>query len=168
MTTTHRVAATRRITAPAPLTYAIIADYRDGHPHIIPQRWFRNLRVESGGIGAGTVINFDMYILGSKKPAHGRVEEPSPGRVLTERYDDGVLTTFVVEPAKDALACDVTIMSDLPVPGGFAGMLARQFLTWFLTRVFNAELELLDSVARSRAMEKGARTGGRMSASSAG
>ncbi|MEP6494451.1 MAG: SRPBCC family protein [bacterium] len=147
----HRVTATRRIAAPAPITYAIIADYRDGHPHILPPDYFRNLRVESGGVGAGTVITFDMRVLGSTKPTRGTVAEPSPGRVITEHYAaTDVLTEFTVEPAKDGTACDVTIASNLPVHGGLAGMLERAFMNRYLRRAFDAELTLLDTVAQQR------------------
>jgi len=152
--TTHRVTATRRISAPAPVTYAIIADYRDGHPHIIPPRWFRNLRVESGGVGAGTVIDFDMIVLGSVKKARGRVEEPTPGRVLTETYTDGIVTSFIVDRVNGTSACDVTIASDLPVHTGLQGALERSFFNWFLRRVFFAELDLLNTVAQTRATAK--------------
>jgi hypothetical protein len=117
--TSPRVTAMRRIAAPARVTYDIIADYRDGHQRIIPPQWFQNLCVESGGVGDGTVIQFDMRVLGSTRRTRGTVAEPSPGRVLTEHYaDTDILTAFTVDPVKDAPACDVTITSDLETRGG--------------------------------------------------
>ncbi len=45
--------AERTIPAPAAAVYALLADYRDGHPRILPPA-FSDLTVLQGGIGAGT------------------------------------------------------------------------------------------------------------------
>jgi hypothetical protein len=145
---TYRVTATRRIAAPAHVTYGIIADYRDGHPHIIPAPWFRDIRVDSGGVGAGTTFRFDIHAFGRTRTIRAVVSEPTPGRVLVESYpEDGTVTTFTVQPADGDRACDVTIASDIHHRGGFAGTLERMVSTRFLRRVFTAELELLERVA---------------------
>lgn len=44
-----RVKASAVIAAPAPVVYSIIADYRHGHPSILPPRYFDNLEVLAGG-----------------------------------------------------------------------------------------------------------------------
>ena len=44
----YQASLKRRIAAPAPLAYSIIADYRDGHQRIIPPKVFQNLIVEEG------------------------------------------------------------------------------------------------------------------------
>jgi hypothetical protein len=147
----HRVAATRRIAAPARAAYGTIADYRNGHPQILPPKYFRNLKVESGGTGAGTVITFDIHVMGSTQHTRGEVAEPTPGRVITERYPaTDVLTTFNVEPVTDN-SCDVTITSDLPTHSGLGGVLERAFMTRYLRRAFNEELTLLETVAQRAA-----------------
>jgi Polyketide cyclase / dehydrase and lipid transport len=147
-----QVSVRRRIGAPALVTYAIIADYRDGHPLIVPPGVFKNLIVEEGGIGEGTTIRFDMSVLGRVRHIRARIAEPSPGRVLTEEdVESGILTTFHVAVADGGRACSVTITTDLPRPTGpFAGFQAR-IATWFLQRVFTEELERLDTEARRRA-----------------
>src|SRR5262249_7029262 len=63
--------------------------------------------------------------------------------------DDGTVTTFTVESADGDQACDVTIDSDIQRRGGIAGTLERMVLTRFLRRVFDAELKLLERVARA-------------------
>jgi len=152
--TTLRVSATRRIAAPADVAYDIIADYRDGHPRIIPPRWFRNLRVESGGVGQGTVIRFEMHAFGSIQQARGQVTEPVPGRVLVETYDDGAKTSFTVVPAEDGRAADVTILTEMASKkNGFLGVVERAVIRSFLGKAFKEELQLLDTVARGRTRE---------------
>ncbi len=69
--------------APADRVYAIIADYRNGHPHILPKQ-FRNLTVEQGGVGAGTIIRFEVRVFGQTQHFRAVVSEPEPGRVLVE------------------------------------------------------------------------------------
>lgn len=148
--TSHHVSVKRRIGAPAPLTYSIIADYRNGHPRIVPPKVFQNLIVEDGGTGAGTTIRFDMRVLRTVRNIRARIAEPSPGRKLTEEdIDTGTLTTFLVEPAGDS-ACDTTIATELKLPDGpFAAIQAR-VAVWFLRRVYADELDLLDAEARRR------------------
>jgi len=50
----YTITYSSRVTAPAAVAYGIIADYRDGHPHILPAKYFRNLQVQAGGRGAAT------------------------------------------------------------------------------------------------------------------
>ena len=44
--------------------YAVLSDYRVGHPAILPKPYFTELMVEQGGQGAGTVIRFGMNVMG--------------------------------------------------------------------------------------------------------
>jgi len=45
--------------------YAVISDYRRAHPHILPQEYFSNLKLEQGGAGAGTVFRVTVRVLGT-------------------------------------------------------------------------------------------------------
>ena len=94
-----RVSSSARIGAPAPAVYRLIADYRNGHPRIVPPEYFSNIVVEEGGYGAGTRITFDARMLGITQRARAWIEEPEPGRVLLERLEVGWVTTFTVDPA---------------------------------------------------------------------
>jgi hypothetical protein len=142
----HRITATATIDAPAPALYGIIADYRDGHPHILPPA-FRNMTVLQGGVGAGTEIQLDMAAFGKTRTIRGVVTEPTPGRVLVESYPaDDTVTTFAVEPvAGTALGARtrVSITTELPVRGGPLGALERLAVTLFLRRLYAAEFRLL-------------------------
>jgi len=128
----------------------VIADYRDGHPHILPPKYFRNLRVEAGGVGAGTRIRFEMGAMGTWREAAAIVSEPEPGRLLHEQVTTAPIeTTFTVEPVGSD-ACDVTIATRMVHRSGIGGGLERLATTAFLRRVYRAELALLDGVARGR------------------
>ncbi|MBM3906804.1 MAG: SRPBCC family protein [Gemmatimonadetes bacterium] len=149
--TSYSVESTARIHAPAAIAYGIIADYQNGHPHILPSKFFRNLTVEAGGIGAGTRIAFEMGALGTWRRVTAEISEPEPGRVIHEHViTDAIETHFVVDPVASG-ACDVTIRTALRSRGGIAGGIERLATTALLRRVYRAELTLLDTVARQRA-----------------
>jgi hypothetical protein len=127
----------------------LIADYRLGHPRIVPPKYFQNIVVERGGIGDGTVISFEMKMLGKIRKSRARVTEPEPGRVLVEKVDDqGIVTTFRVDPA-GAFRSDVTISTVLPTRRGLLGALEGLLVRALLAPVYRDELVLIDRVAAS-------------------
>ena len=146
-----RVEARATIGASARDAYRMIADYRTGHTRIIPPRFFRNLQVEKGGYGAGTLIRYDLLAFGTTYHARARVTEPEPGRVLVETdLEKGAVTTFTVEPL-GASQSRVTIATALPTRSGLVGWLERAMTGRFLRRVYAAELAQLDSEVRADA-----------------
>jgi polyketide cyclase/dehydrase/lipid transport protein len=154
------VSSSARIAAPAARVYGIIADYRKGHPRIVPPRWFGPIEVERGGVGAGTVIRFTMTLLGKTTTLRAEVAEPEPGRLLTERYAGSDTTTsFRVEAEPPsggadesaAAACIVTIATDFPRKPGLLGRLEAFLGCRHLRRVYREELELLRSAASAAA-----------------
>src|SRR5690606_26579640 len=78
------------IAAPPNVVYGIIADYREGHPSILPPRWFTHLHVERGGVGAGTVIRFGMKSDGRVREMRAEGVGPEPGRGRVERARGGL------------------------------------------------------------------------------
>jgi hypothetical protein len=92
--------------------YATIADYRNGHPHIVPKKYFRSLDVESGGVGAGTIIRYRLRAFGIERLGRAVVTEPEPGRVLVETDTIlGIVTLFTVTPANNGRQAHVQIAS---------------------------------------------------------
>src|SRR6476659_6721192 len=77
----HTVSASAVIPARRERIYSLISNYKDGHQRILPKQ-FTSLQVEEGGVGAGTVIRFQMSLLGRKQTFRAAVTEPEPGRVL--------------------------------------------------------------------------------------
>src|SRR5512143_1960758 len=76
--------ASRVIQAPPNIIYNILADYRKEHPQILPRQYFISLKVEEGGVGAGTIISFDMRLLGQTQSFRSVISEPDPGHLLVE------------------------------------------------------------------------------------
>ena len=141
------VSKSAEIDAPADRLYGIIADYRNGHPSILPPA-FTALTVEAGGVGAGTRIRVGMRMFGRVMTFPAEVSEPYPGRVLVERNlgDRPSVTTFTVDPL-DAARSRVTIATELPARTGIAGRVERFLTRRFLEPIYAAELTKLAAVA---------------------
>src|SRR4029078_5751870 len=88
---------------------------------ILPEKNFSDLRVEEGGVGAGTVISFTTKAAGTETKYRMKVEEPEPGGVLVERDLVGdVVTTFTITPAEGGKSL-VKIETDYTARGGLQG-----------------------------------------------
>lgn len=125
--------------------YRILADYEQGHPSILPSRYFPYLDVEEGGQGAGTVIRFGLKIGGRVQHAVADVSEPEPGRVLVERVRDvrRTVTTFRVDPSTDPGRVRVSIHTTWEAPGVF-GPLERFLAPKLLRPIYREELANLE------------------------
>lgn len=141
-----RIEASATMEAGPAVVYGIIADYREGHPSILPPRYFTGLEVEEGGRGEGTIIRFGMR-LGGVRESRARVTEPEPGRVLTETLLDGsgLVTTFTVDAAVGGGSL-VTIATTWPVRG-VTGWMQKVILPRVMRRIYVAELARLAEVA---------------------
>jgi hypothetical protein len=139
------VRASARIDAPSARVYGIIADYHNGHPYILPKP-FRNLVVEAGGIGAGTIISFEVRAFGMTRRLRTAITEPQPGHVLVETNmaPGPSITTFTVDPAEEGRACDVTIETRLETK---PGSIERAMSSRFLRSLYREELALLERTA---------------------
>lgn len=136
--------------APAPVVYGILADYREGHPSILPRRYFDGLEVETGGLGAGTRIRFRIRAFGAVRSVRADVTEPIPGRELVETdVATGAATRFLVEPVSDGRASRVTFETTWR-RAGIGGWAERWLAPRYLRKVYRAELALLDREAQSR------------------
>jgi hypothetical protein len=131
--------------------YAAIADYRHGHPHIIPKEIFSDLQVETGGYGAGTIMTFGVKVMGGVKTFRQRVSEPQPGRVLVEQDIDtpqNTTTTFTVIPVENGQKAHVEIATTMHPSAGLAGMVERVVVPMLYRRVYRKELKLLEAFAQ--------------------
>ena len=143
---TFTFSAAASIAAPAPKIYDLIADYRVGHPKIVPPQYFEGIEVEKGGFGAGTIIRVTMRVLGASRVFRAAVTEPKPGSVLTETdLGTGLATTFTVTP--NGTATDVNITTVAPRRPGLRGAIEVWLVRRMLQRVYRDELALLAKVA---------------------
>jgi hypothetical protein len=128
--------------------YSLIADYRDGHPRILPKQ-FKNLVVEQGGIGADTIIRFQVSVLGKTQTFRAAITEPDPGHILveTDLNKNGTITTFTVNPGSAPADSHVTISTELPIRSGVLGHIEKIFARALLKPIQVKELENLARVA---------------------
>ena len=140
-----RVVAERSIEAPPERIYAVLRDYREHHPNILPPA-FSNYRVEEGGVGAGTIAAFTVTVGGRPRNFRVLVEEPEPGRVLRESdQESDLVTTFIVVPegSGSRVQFETTWQS-----AGVSGLIERLFAPRMLRGVYLDELERLDRYVR--------------------
>lgn len=140
-----RVVAERSIEAPPERIYAVLRDYREHHPKILPPA-FSNYRVEEGGVGAGTIAAFTVTVGGRPRIFRVRVEEPEPGRVLRESDQESDLVatfTVVLEGSGSRIQFETTWQS-----AGVTGLIERLFAPRMLRGVYLDELERLDRYVR--------------------
>jgi len=142
------VSATARVAAPAARVYGIIADYRNGHPRILPPQ-FTSLTVDKGGFGAGTEIRFTTKVFGRTDAFRATVTEPEPGRVLVETNAGRMksVTTFTVDPGLRSDESTVTIETTMHGRTGVLGAIERWVSRKVLLRMYADELKRLDQVA---------------------
>jgi hypothetical protein len=138
--------AERMIEAPAEVVYHCIADYREHHrPDGFLPEAFSDIRIEHGGVGAGTELRWVVEVGGRPRPVNATVSEPVPGRTLLET-GSGIETTFTVEPtiAGARVRLDTTFAR-----GGLQGVMDRLFAARFLRPIYEEELRRLDEYARA-------------------
>jgi hypothetical protein len=145
---TIQVSSEQEIGAPAEVVYSYLADMRNHHPRFLPPA-FSNFEVESGGVGAGTIIKYTLTAGGRTRPYRSQVAEPEPGRVLTESdTNSSAVTTFTVTPHGDSSV--VRISTAWKGAGGVGGFFERMFAPRVLRGIFADELRRLDGYARAR------------------
>lgn len=139
------VSAERTVGAPADVVYRYVADMREHHPRFLPPA-FSGFRVESGGVGAGTITRFTVTAGGRTREYRMRVDEPEPGRVLTES-DTGssLVTTTTVAPQHGASMVRISTAWD--GAGGIGGLFERLFAPRVMRAIYADELERLNSYA---------------------
>lgn len=136
------------VEAPADTVYGYLADMRDHHPRFLPPS-FSDFRVESGGVGAGTVTRFKLTAGGRTREYRMQVAEPEPGRVLTESdMNSSAVTTFTVSPRGGTSLVRISTAWD--GASGIGGLFERMFAPRVLRSIYADELKRLDAYARER------------------
>ena len=120
--------------------------------HFLPPA-FSDFHVESGGVGAGTVTRFKVTAGGRTREYRMRVDEPEPGRVLTES-DTGssLVTTTTVSPRDGASLVQISTAWD--GAGGIGGVFERMFAPRVMQAIYADGLERLNVYARGQRLEQ--------------
>lgn len=136
------------VNAPADLTYRLLADDRH-HQRFLPDG-FSGFETLEGGVGAGTVHRFKVTAGGRTREYRMRVEEPAPGRTISETDQaSSLVTRFDVTP--DGERCRVRITTTWDGAGGVGGFFERLFAPRVMRRMYADELSRLDRYAREQA-----------------
>ena len=145
---TIRVSAERAIDAPPATVYGYLADMREHHPKFLPDA-FSDFTVVQGGVGAGTVTRFKVTAGRRTREYQMNVDEPEPGRVLTETdAKSSLVTTFTVTP--DGAGSRVRIETTWDGAGGIGGIFERLFAPRVMQGIYADELDRLNAYARER------------------
>lgn len=141
----NTVDASKEIDAPPGKVFASIADYEVQRPAWLPSN-FRDLVVEQGGVGDGTVARYLLAVGRRERTYHMAVSEPTPGVVLVERDTNSSLTTtWTVSPR--GAGSHVTVHTEWQGAGGVGGFFERLFAPTALKRVYDDALARLDRYA---------------------
>ncbi|HYX59824.1 MAG TPA: SRPBCC family protein, partial [Streptosporangiaceae bacterium] len=145
------VSAERVVDAPADTVYHYVADMRDHHPRFLPPE-FSDFRVESGGTGAGTITRFTVTAGGRTREYRMKVDEPEPGRVLTESDTGSSLVTTTTVSPQDGNSL-VQIRTTWDGAGGIGGFFERMFAPRVMRAIYADELERLNVYALAQPQE---------------
>lgn len=142
------VTAERAIDAPAETVYGYLANLQE-HRRFLPPA-FSDFEVEGGGVGAGSVVRFNVSAGGRTRAYRMTVAEPEPGRVITESdSNSSLVTTFTVTP--QGPASRVQILTSWDGAGGIGGFFERLFAPRAMQKIYLDELARLNAYARERA-----------------
>jgi hypothetical protein len=148
MPTIH-VSAEGPVGAAPDAVYGYLADMQTHHPKFLPAA-FSDFRVESGGVGDGTIIRYNLRAGGRTRGYRMLIAEPEPGRTMTESdTSSSAVTTFTVAPEEGVSR--VKIASAWQGAGGVGGFFERLFAPRVLRGIFHDELRRLDAYARQQA-----------------
>ncbi|HEY1674968.1 MAG TPA: SRPBCC family protein [Streptosporangiaceae bacterium] len=142
------VSAERVVDAPPEAVYRYVADMREHHPHFLPPA-FSDFQVESGGTGAGTITRFKVTAGGRTRDYRMKVDEPEPGRVLTESDTASSMVTTTTVTPRDGAAL-VEISTSWNGAGGIGGFFERRFAPKAMRAIYTDELERLNTYARDQ------------------
>ncbi len=136
--------------APPATVYGYIADMREHHPKFLPPE-FSDFHVESGGVGAGTVVRYKVTAGGRTRDYRMTVAEPEPGKVLTETdANSSLVTTYTVTPnGEDASV--VKILTTWDGASGVGGFFERLFAPAAVRKIYADGLDRLSTYAREHA-----------------
>jgi hypothetical protein len=150
---TNHVSAQGPVGAPPDVVYGYLADFRTHHPRFLPPA-FSDFQVESGGVGADTIITYNLTAGGRTRAYRMQVAEPEPGRTFTESdTTSSAVTTFTVSPQGGE--SQVTIATAWEGAGGVGGFFEKLFAPRVLRGIYQDELRRLDAYARQQAGTSG-------------
>ena len=142
------VTAEKTVNAPADMVFGYVRDMRE-HPNFLPPA-FSDFQVESGGVGPGTITRFTVTAGGRSRNYRMKVDEPEPGRIITESDTGSSLVTKTTVSPREGGVSHVEIATTWQGAGGIGGFFERTFAPRALRAIYEDELKRLDDYARER------------------
>lgn len=137
-----QAAAEQRVERPPADVYAAITDYRGRHPRALPEA-YHGYSVAAGGIGAGTVVRWVLYVGSHRRSYHMQVTEPRPGQVVREQdSNSSFVTEWRVEPEGEGSRVRLTSTWEQRSKG-FPALFERLFAPRSLARLHQETLRRL-------------------------
>lgn len=138
--------ASRTIAAPPEAIYAMLRDYRESHPRLLPTRYFKGLTVLEGGHGAGTRFKTAVTVMGQTREYDMDVTEPRPLTLVETDRPTGLRTSFGVE--RVAEGARLTISTEWSQTPGLQGWLEALTAPSMMKKIYEEELTLIEQAAR--------------------
>ena len=138
----------KTVNAPADTVFGYVRDMRQ-HPNFLPPA-FSDFQVESGGMGPGTITRFTVTAGGRSRNYRMKVDEPEPGRIITESDTGSSLVTKTTITPREGGVSHVEIATTWQGAGGIGGFFERTFAPRALRAIYEDELKRLDDYARER------------------
>jgi hypothetical protein len=127
-------------TADPATVLAALADYQEVRPAILGDR-FTGYAVQSGGVGAGTVVGWQLHAT-EKRVRDVLADVTTTDASVTETdRNSSLVTTYAVSPAGSGSQVVVTTSWD--GAGGIGGFFERTFAPKGLARIYDGVLERL-------------------------
>lgn len=143
--------AERVIDAPPRVVFAYLRDYKDRRARILPEN-YQHYRVDRGGLGGGTSIEYVLHAGRRERPYYLNVEEPASGQTLVERDTrSSLVNTWRVEPVKDGQRSRVRLSTEWQGGSGVGGFFERTFAPAGLRRIYGEMLSRLAAVVEPSA-----------------
>ncbi|HEV2404351.1 MAG TPA: SRPBCC family protein [Ktedonobacterales bacterium] len=137
------VTAERVVDAPPSEVFMFLSDYKNRRPTILPDN-YQNYRVDAGGVGAGTDVEYVLHAGRRERPYYLHVDAPEPGRRLIERDTrSSLVNTWTVEPADDGKRSTVRLATAWSGASGVGGFFERTFAPMGLRRIYTDMLARL-------------------------
>jgi hypothetical protein len=152
MSNTIQVEASEVIDARPEDVYALLSDYKVGHPAILPKPYFTGLTVEKGGQGEGTIVITRLKVMGQEFVYRQAITEPEPGRLLVETdTETGQFSSFRFEPVNSGKQTHLTIYSEFRAKPGFAGWIEKLMQPMIVGRIYRQELRNIAAYFQNKA-----------------
>jgi hypothetical protein len=140
------VVVDRTVKASPEATFGALADYAAVRPTILPPQ-ITDFQVLDGGVGSGTRFSYNLHATKKRiRHVEAQVSEPQAGRELLETDGNSSLTVIWDVAPSDHGGSRVTVRVTWQGAAGIGGFFERTFAPAGIQRIYNAELDRLESV----------------------